>query len=115
MGDQIVIQRFSRISVLFQRSAEFPEAKDRFDIAPGKLAAFDCLISIAGTVLRVFRLGPEAIDLLRFLFIDGIDDLAEVIEEVLSADLIIFSIGSLFTSIIPNLICDNIKIISLKK
>ena len=35
--------------------------------------------------------------------------LEKVIEEIKTADLIVLSMGSLFTSIIPNLICDEVK------
>ena len=35
--------------------------------------------------------------------------LPEVIEEIKNADLIIFSMGSLYTSILPNIICEEVK------
>lgn len=35
--------------------------------------------------------------------------LPEVIEEIKAADLIIFSMGSLYTSILPNIICEEVK------
>lgn len=44
------------------------------------------------------------------LFYDEVPNVdSEIISEILSCDLIVFSIGSLYTSIIPNLLSDEIK------
>ena len=62
----------------------------------GKIVEGEEEVSAAGKIERIYyKEEPKVLD--------------EVIEAISSADLIIFSMGSLYTSVLPNIICKNVE------
>ncbi len=90
---------FSKILNIKGKILPFTEDKTTLmaETSEGEILEGESKITKAGKVIKkiYFKEEPKIVP--------------EVIEEIMNADLIVFSTGSLYTSILPNMICENVK------